>query len=110
MEFKFKSRKLAKTLQFESSIQKAYGALAKNLMMRLSELKAARNLSEMPDCAHLHPLTRDRKGQISVRIKENWSLVFTPDMDEIPLLSDGGVDLARIDAIMIVEVVDYHGE
>ena len=110
MKIEFRSKKLAKILQSESAIRKEYGILAKNLMVRLSELNAAQNLAGLPDCAHCHPLTGDKKGRFSVRIRKNWSLEFKPNLDKIPLLSDGGVDLEKIDSILVLEVVDHHGE
>ncbi len=53
-------------------------------------------------------LTGDREGHYAVTLSGNWRLVFRPDHDPLPLLPDGGVDLERVTAIKIVEVIDYH--
>lgn len=37
-----------------------------------------------------------------------WRLVLEPANDPLPRKEDGGLDLARITAVEIVEVIDYH--
>lgn len=46
---------------------------------------------------------------MSVTVKDNWRIVFVPDHDPVPLLPDGGIDVANVTAVEIIEVVDYHG-
>lgn len=56
-----------------------------------------------------HVLTGDRAGQYATSISANYRLIFIPDHDPLPMLPDGGTDRARVTAIRILEVVDYHG-
>lgn len=37
-----------------------------------------------------------------------YRLVFEPAHDPVPRTTDGGIDIDRVTAITIMEVVDYH--
>lgn len=57
-----------------------------------------------------HALTGDRAGQFAVTTTQQYRLIFEPANVPIPVLEDGGIDLAEITAIRILEVdIDYHG-
>jgi proteic killer suppression protein len=90
---------------------RAYGDRAKPLKLRISLLRQARNLDEVPKTPppRCHMLGADRKGQFSVTLKDNWRLIFIPTTDPLPRLADGGLDLTKVTDIELVEVVDYHG-
>ena len=79
-------------------------------MVRLAVLKNARNLSQVPARRpeRRHMLTGNRQGQYAVDLAHPYRLVFVPNHDPVPRLDDGGVDLERVTAITIIEVVDYH--
>lgn len=59
-------------------------------------IDAAERLSDLkvPPANHLEPLSGDRIGQWSIRINDQWRIVFVP--------VDGGRDYDS------VEIVDYH--
>ena len=61
---------------------------------KLEMLDAAHRLDELrvPPGNRLEPLTRDRKGQHSIRINDQWRVCF----------------VWRTDAPEDVEIVDYH--
>lgn len=85
---------------------------AKLLTRRLVELRAARSLSDMsrlpgPRC---HPLSGNRKGQLSVDLDHPNRLIFVPDQDPVPTKPDGGLDWSRITTILIIEIADTHSK
>jgi proteic killer suppression protein len=61
---------------------------------KLLQLHAATLLDtlKVPPGNHLEALTRDRKGQHSIRINEQWRICF----------------VWRVDGAHQVEIVDYH--
>jgi proteic killer suppression protein len=59
--------------------------------------------------ARCHELAGDRKGQLAVDLKHPYRLVFRPANNPVPLKPDGGLDWAKVTAVTILEVVDYHG-
>lgn len=110
MEISFKSGKLCKACSQKAAMQKAYGQLATKLSQRLMELYAATTLAEIshlppPRC---HELEGQRAGQFAVVLDGNNRLVFTPDHDPVPRKDDGGIDLAQVTKITILEITDYH--
>lgn len=110
MQITFKSSKLEKQLSVPKEIQKSFGERAKKVSQRMAELRASQNLfivSKIP-AAKFHPLLGDKKGEFAVIISVNFRLIFIPDYEEIPLLSDGGYDLSKIEKIKIIEIEDYH--
>jgi toxin HigB-1 len=83
---------------------------ARLIMRRMSVLNAAPTLAEVPVTPpeRRHELKGDRVGQFAVDVKQPYRLVFVPVGDPVPLREDGGYDLARITAIEILAVEDYH--
>jgi hypothetical protein len=55
-----------------------------------------------------HELSGDRKGQLGMRLTGGKRLIFEPANDPLPTLDDGGLDWERVDAIRVLEIVDYH--
>lgn len=43
-----------------------------------------------------------------MRLAGGKRLVFEPDQDPVPKKEDGGLDWARVTAITVVEIGDYH--
>ncbi|NJO55788.1 MAG: system killer suppression protein [Rhodospirillales bacterium] len=93
-------------------MKKAFGDRAPALMRRLSVLREARTLADVPRVPpeRCHELTGRREGQLAVVIKDNWRLVFRPAHDPPPRKPDGGLDHSQVTEIELIEVVDYHGE
>jgi len=56
-----------------------------------------------------HELAGKRAGQFTLDLTANWRLIFRPDHDPVPRSSGGGVDLTAVTDIVIIEIVDYHG-
>ena len=111
MEISFRTRRLMRTFNSEKALNRKYGPrMARTIMMRLAVLKNARTLALVPrtppDRCHL--LGEDRRGQYAVDLVHPYRLVFLPNHNPAPLKEDGGIDLCRVTAIMIIEVEDYH--
>ena len=112
MELHFKSRKLEAACSSERESVRAWGEEnARVVRRRLTQLAAAVNLAmiETVPPARLHPLSGNRKGQWAIDIKHPHRLILEPWHEDIPLLNDGGVDKARVTAIRILAVENYHG-
>jgi proteic killer suppression protein len=78
---------------------------------RLASLAVAPTLMHMQGVpGRCHQLQADRSGQFGVHLWGSYRLVFVPDHDPITTLADGGIDRAFVTKILIVEVVDYHGD
>lgn len=111
MEITFRTRKLAKTFNSESDLQKNYGKpMAMRIMSRLAVLMNARTLADVPSTPpeRCHPLHGERKGQYAVDLVHPRRLVFMPNHEPVPRKDDGGIDLDKLTSIIIIEVVDYH--
>ena len=84
--------------------------MARAIQRRLGVLRNAPTLAQVPTGPpdRCHRLTGDRNGQFAVDLVQPYRLVFQPSYRPVPLRADGGIDTARITAITIIEVVDYH--
>jgi proteic killer suppression protein len=107
----YRTNKLKKILDSEKEIKTAYGPdQAKKVMARMSVLKSANNLSEVPTLPpeRRHALTGQELGQFAVDIKQPYRIVFEPTIKPVPELQTGGLDLSKVTEITILEVEDYH--
>jgi len=112
MDIYFKSRKLEKACSVERDSIRTWGAdRARVVRRRLAELAAADNLAVVSTVPppRLHALGGDRNGQFAVDAIHPFRLIFEPWHEEVSRLADGRVDKAKITAIRILEVEDYHG-
>lgn len=84
--------------------------MAKAIMNRMAVLRAARNLYEVPTDRpdRRHQLNANRDEQYAVDLVHPMRLVFEVNHDPIPRKKDGGIDVEKVTAITIIEVVDYH--
>lgn len=104
----FKDRKIERLCMQERFAKKELGGpCARKLNSRLSDLWAADNPTELP-AGHPHPLTGDRYGQFAVTLHGGKRLCFEPREVPWPKHASGGIDWARINAIVIVFIGDYH--
>lgn len=111
MDISFRTRKLEKTFESGAALRRAYGArMAVAIEHRMAVLKAASSVASVPDTPpeRRHLLRGDRRGQFAIDLVHPKRLVFRPARPPPPRTDGGGIDLARITAIEIVEVVDYH--
>ena len=107
----FRTSKLMKTFSTEKDLIRSYGAeQGRMLMRRVSELRAARSLAGLRLLPQLraHELTGDRKGQISITVRQPYRLILLPANEPIPRLPDGGLDWSATTEVTVIEVVDYH--
>jgi toxin HigB-1 len=113
MEISFSSSKLQRICNDEKLTIRKWGSTrAAVIRRRLKELKAARTLaiaSKLPS-AKLHALRGDRKMQYAVDAEYPYRMVFEFDHNPLPRKTSGGVDLDKVTAIRILEVIDYHGD
>lgn len=112
MEIEFATRKLQKTCQDEKSLRRAWGADGPRVGRRLNELAAFEVLGHVPATPpwRRHQLKGDRDEQFAVDVRGSLRLVFAVAVHPTPRRPDGGIDLDRVTAITILEVVDYHGD
>jgi plasmid maintenance system killer protein len=110
MDLSFANRKLQKECEWTSALTRAHGkAGARKLMARLADLAAAASLEEMRQLpGRCHELSGDRKGQLAIDLTGGKRLVFEPAADPPPQKEDGGLDWEAVDAIRIIEIIDYH--
>lgn len=110
MKIKFKNNKLEKQLTEPKEIVRCFGLMAKKVVQRMAELKAAENLNVMRTipAARCHELSGTRKGQLAVDISPNFRLLFVPANNPTPLKDDGGLNWILITDIEIITTEDYH--
>lgn len=113
MNIDFRTNKLKKCCSERVAGIKEWGQpIADKVFQRLSELRAATNLSEIsylppPRC---HRVDGVRKDCWAVDTIHPQRLLFKINQDPVPKLEDGGVDLKSVTDIKIWEVEDYHGK
>ena len=111
MEITFRTSKIARTFNSDRLLQRAYGPrMAKVIMIRLTTLRAAETLEQVPTTPpdRRHQLRGDRDEQYAVDLVHPYRLIFEPNHDPMPRKEDGGIDLKQVNAITIIEVIDYH--
>lgn len=96
------SNLVKKKLKDVGTIQRCYGVLARPIRVVLSMLDAAPNLEMVPSVPPTlrHKLTGDYKGCWGITLKENWRMVIQPLV---------GVEPSDITEVIVLDVVDYHG-
>ena len=111
MEVTFRKPKLQRIFETFPGLEKAYGKkAARKITERMAVLQNAPNLAAVPTSKpeRRHQLVGKRKGQFAVDAGAQLRLVFEPSHEHMPKLEDGGIDVTRVIAILILEVVDYH--
>lgn len=110
MQISFAKRRLQKTCEEHRALQKEHGvACAKRVAARLADLEAA---SSLEDFRHLpggcHELDGERDGQLALKLPDGKRLILRPSANPRPTKADGGLDWSAVEAIEVVEIVDYH--
>ena len=112
MEITFRTKRVQNDCSTLSRAKRRWGTQRGELVVRrLAELRASRTLAivqKLPQ-ARCHQLGQNRKGQFAIDLGHPFRLIFRPTNDPLPQTDDGSIDLARVTAIQILEVVDYHG-
>ncbi len=110
MKVEFLDARLKKTCEDKASRQRAFQkAAADKLATRLDDLAAAASMDTMRNLpGSWEELTGDRRGQFSCRLDKKLRLVIRPSKQPPPAKPDGGLDWAAVDAVTVLEVLNYH--
>lgn len=110
MRVEFLDARLKKACEDKAARQRQFQkAAADKLALRLDDLAAAANLDVMRSLpGNWEELTGDRKGQFSCRLDKKLRLVIRPTKQPPPVKPDGGVEWSAVDAVTVLEVVNYH--
>jgi plasmid maintenance system killer protein len=108
----FRTAKFRKHTDTLADAQREWGERrGKLLRRRLDELAGAADLEVMRKLpgARCHELTGNLKGKLAVDLDHPYRLLFAPAHNPVPRKADGGLDWAKVTAITILEILDYHG-
>jgi plasmid maintenance system killer protein len=110
MEVTFSTKKLQKICNSEKKLRGEYGPrMAQLIMRRLADLSAAENLEQMRSLpGRCHALTQDLDGHFALDLVHPERLVFKPDHDPLPELTDGSIDWKNVTEIQVTDIGDYH--
>jgi toxin HigB-1 len=110
LQISFSKRSLQKTCEEHRLLRKAHGAgCAKKISTRLADLAAASSLEDFRTLpGGCHELDGDRAGQLALKLPDGKRLIIRPSLDPAPQKDDGGLDWTAVDAIDVVEIIDYH--
>jgi proteic killer suppression protein len=111
VETSFRNSKLAKVLNSERELVRAYGQdNGRRIGRRLQNIADAANLEELSKVpqTRVHQLSGDRHEQISVDVKHPYRLILMCDHEEPPRKPDGGLDWARVTKVQVIEIADTH--
>jgi proteic killer suppression protein len=108
MEIDFKNKKLRELCENRKKAEAELGSDgAKKLRTRLSDLEAATHVHELT-AGRPHPLEPNSLREFSVDLSDGKRLVFEPNHRPIPLNEHENTDWAKVTAITIVFIGDYH--
>lgn len=109
MDIVFRTRKLARIFNSREALIREYGKpCARKIMIRMSVLRSAKDLSMVPSESpdRCHPLKGDHAGEFAVDLTHPFRLVFRPHNDDTsksaPRKGSGTT------VIEILRVEDYH--
>lgn len=104
MKLQYKSKKMEKILTDQRLMRRMYNPLHKNIGNRLSELRAANHLGEIPTCPppKRHKLSGGLDGHWGINISKNYRIIIKPVGKFDPN------ELSTIVEIEIVSIEDYH--
>lgn len=104
MVIKYSSKKLEKKLTDLRLLKKYYSNDYNKISNRLSELKAANNLSEIPECPP------PRRHKLNGKLEDCWGIDYSKN-DRIIIRPMGVFDINDVSSIVEIEIVDlsdYH--
>jgi proteic killer suppression protein len=111
MDIHYQTGKLQKKCSSEKAMRAEWGQkMAEKLALRTAQLEAADNLEVIArsGLGRFHEEKADRKGQLSLDLVHPQRLIFLPNHDPVPRKDDGGLDLANVTSVLILEVTDPH--
>lgn len=104
MNISYSSNRLEKILSNDRLLNKYYSNNYKNLKNRLSEIKVANNLSEVPETPP------PRRHKLQGNYKDCWGINYSKN-DRIIIRPIGQFDINNLSTIQDIEIVDledYH--
>jgi proteic killer suppression protein len=106
LNISFKTKKLEKVCSSEAKLNREYGILSRTIMSRLSFLKSAPNLEDVPHHPphRRHKLKGEYQGMFAVDIKHPKRLIFQP----VNIHPDDEISLKEVVSIEIIAITDYH--
>jgi proteic killer suppression protein len=110
VRIEYATRKLEKVLNDAGRLKQEFGSeQAQKIQLRLAVLEAAVNLAEVPAGKpdRCHALKGDRAGEFAVDLKHPFRLIFKPQ-EPLSKLAGVGIEKTKVNAIIILEVVNYH--
>ena len=110
MDIEFNTKRLAKQCNSRKAMAAQWDPeMAKKLQRRLNDLEAANCLEDLRHAPGMyHELKGNRAGEIAVRLRGPYRLIFRPNHEPVPITPDSKIDWAQVSKILITEVVDYH--
>ena len=110
MEISFANSKLQRRCESLAQLQRVHGpAAARRLTARLADLRAVASLEEMRRLpGSCHELRGNRDGHLGLDLPDGKRLIFEPASNPTPTKPDGGLDWAAVEAVRVLEIVDYH--
>jgi proteic killer suppression protein len=109
VELTFATTRLQRLFESQRELRRMHGdRCAKKLLTRIADLRAAATLADFRQLpGRCHELDGDRRGQLALEVEGGKRLVFSPRGSEIHR-ADGGLDWTLVDAVCLLEIVDYH--
>jgi toxin HigB-1 len=106
METRFRDSRMQRRCESEKELRRAYGAAcAKRILARIADLGAASSLADFRGLpGRCHALRAERQGQFALEVSGSRRLVLEP----VPPLRGEDTPWSEIDAVEVVELVDYH--
>lgn len=104
MVINYSTKKLEKKLTDSRLLKKYYSNDYNKIKNRLSEMKAANNLSEIPECPP------PRRHKLSGNLKDCWGIDYSKN-DRFIIRPMGKFDINDVSSIIEIEIVDledYH--
>ena len=110
MQISFPKRRLQRTCESHRALQKEHGAsCAKKISARLADLEAAGSLEVLRYLpGGCHELDGNLDGHLALNLPDGKRLIFKPSAEPAPTKEDGGLDWTAVDAVEVLEIVDYH--
>jgi proteic killer suppression protein len=111
MEVYYQTNKLQKSCSSEKAMKAEWGEkMAKKIALRIIQLEDADNLEVIArsGLGRFHEHKGDRQGQLSLDLVHPQRLLFQPNHDPVPCKEDGGLDLAKVTSILVLEITDPH--
>jgi proteic killer suppression protein len=109
VDLTFETSRVQRFFESEKELRRAHGdRCAKKIMARLADLRAAGALEEFRRLpGRCHELDGDRRGQLALEVEGGKRLIFAPTASDVHR-EDGGLDWRLVEAVRVIEVVEYH--